>query len=238
VPAQVIPEAPGITVPRYSVVGKYTSESGSRFVEHVALIRDEGPASHGTELAVWQMGPPLVAGTISSGRNQQDARCPAHVVGWLSFTSDERDGITDWLAEIDKQLRPNTDRGLTEQYTVSLQPEDQWHCDEKEVPLYRRFSCVSFVLAAYLEGAAVNLIDTSSPEILPEVGLETVARAYGENLRRRDHVRTQVGVPGAGPWRILLAGYVCHAMNRPDALIRSTPYRVPCAAASDFPTSS
>jgi hypothetical protein len=238
VPAQVIPESPGISIPRYSVVGKYTNEPGSRFVQHVGLTRDEGTASHGTELPVWEMAPPLAAGTISLSRTQRDARCPAHVAGWLTFSSDEREGITDWLADVDKQLRPNTRSGLADQYSVSLRPEEQWHHDEKQVRLYRRFSCVSFVLAAYLDGANINLVDTSSPEIVPEVGLETVARAYGEQLRRHDRVRAQVGVPGAGPWRILLAGYVCHAMDRPDASIRRTPYRIPGAAASDFPMSS
>jgi hypothetical protein len=238
VPAQMVPKHPGMFVPRYSIVGRYPSEPGSRFVQHVALIRDEGAASHGAELAVWEMGPPLTAGTNSLSRIQKDATCAAHVVGWLSFTSDERDGITDWLAEIDKQLRPSTVSGLAEQYTVSLRPEDQWHRDEKQVPLYRRFSCVSFVLAAYLDGAGINLVDTSRPDLLPEVGLDTVARAYGEHLRRLERIRAQVGVPGDGPWRILLAGYLCHAMNRPDESIRSTPYQVPESATPEFPGSS
>ena len=82
---------------------------------------------------------------------QQDAKCQAHVVGWLSLTSDEREGITDWLAEVNKRVRPNTMAGLAEQYTVSLPPDEQWRRDEKGVRLYRRFSCVSFVLAAYLD---------------------------------------------------------------------------------------
>ncbi|MGO9470964.1 MAG: hypothetical protein ACLQVF_43280 [Isosphaeraceae bacterium] len=334
-PATVVPHAPGISVPRYSVVGKYTSEPGSnfvgfdvrlmsslqdksqiptegkgliivaavgnvlhfrifdvdgklvvdlddakltaqarqigdlrsqlvglwpphdliesekirlstavtsivgqsRFVQHVGLIQDEGLTIHGTEVPVWEMRPPLVAGLISAERTRQDARCPAHVVGWLSLSADERDGITDWLAEVDKQLRPITGWGLVEQYTVSLRSEDQWHRDEKQVSLYRRFSCVSFVLAAYLDGAGIDLVDTSNPESLPDVDLDTVTRAYGERLIRQGRVSAEVGLPGAGPWRILLAGYVCHAMNRPDESIRSVPYKVPGVAAADFPMS-
>ena len=237
-PAQIVPEAPGISVARYSIVGMYTDEPGSRFVGHVALIRDDGPTSHGTEVPVWEMQPPLVAGPISASRTKQDAKCPAHVVGWLSLNSDEREGITDWLSEVDKQDRPNTRSGRVEQYTVSLSPKDQWHQDEKGVPLYRRFNCVSFVLAAYLDGAGISLIDTSAPEGLPEVDMGTVARAYGEHLRTHDRVRTDIGLPGKGPWRILLAGYVYHAMNRPDGSIRSTSYTVPGVAAANFPMSS
>ncbi len=237
-PTHVVPQAPGISAPRYSIVGKYTSEPGSRFVQHVGLIRDEGPTIRGTEVPVWEMRPPLVAGPISAGRTQQDATCPAHVVGWLSLSADERDGITDWLAEVDTQIRPNTRSGLAEQYTVSLRPEDQWHRAENGFRLYRRFSCVSFVLKAYLDGSDIDLVNASDPESLPEVDLETVARAYGEHLRRLSHLRAEMGLPGAGPWRILLAGYVCHAMNRPDHSIRSVAYKVPAVAAADFPMSS
>jgi hypothetical protein len=146
--------------------------------------------------------------------------------------------MTDWLSEVDKQDRPYTWSGRVEQYTVSLRPEDQWHSDEKGVPLYRRFNCVSFVLAAYLVGAGISLIDTSDAEGLPEVDIGTVARAYGEYLRTHDRVRTDIGLPGKGPWRILLAGYVCHAMNRADGLIRSASYTVPGVGAANFPMSS
>jgi len=187
------------------------------------------------EVRVWDMGPPLVAGAVSASKTENDPTCPAHVLGWLSLTSDEREGITDWLAEVDKQNRPITRLRLAEQYMVSLRPEDQWRRDEKGVRLFRRFSCVSFVLAAYLDGAGVDLLDSSEPENLPEVDLEAIAQAYGENLSRSERLRAEVGLPGAGPWRILLAGYVCHAMNRPDESIRSAPYAVRSIKAAEFP---
>jgi hypothetical protein len=84
----------------------------------------------------------------------------------------------------------------------------------------------------------ISLIDTSAPEGLPEVDIETVARAYGEEVRTRDRLRTKIGLLDMGPWRILLAGYVCHAMNRPDESIRSASYTVPGVEAADFPMSS
>ena len=237
-PAQIVPKTPGISVPRYSIVGKYTDEPESRFIQHVALVREEGPASHGSEVPVWHMQPPLVTGPISEGRTNQTAKCAAHVVGWLSLTSNERDGIEDWLAEMDKQARPASVRALLYQYTVALHPNDQWHSDENEVPLYRRFSCVTFVLSAYLEGAGINLIDMSNVDHVPEVDLETVVRAYGEAYRREGQRRTAVGLPGAGPWRIILAGYVFHAIDRPDESIRTVPYTVPSTAAASFPFAS
>ena len=57
-PARIMPEAPGISIPKYSVVGKYTTEPGSKFAQHVALTRDESTASRGIALPVWEMGPP------------------------------------------------------------------------------------------------------------------------------------------------------------------------------------
>jgi hypothetical protein len=35
-----------------------------------------------------------------------------------------------------------------------------------------------------------------------------------------------MGIPGAGLWRILVAGYACNALDRPNDSIRGTPYRV------------
>src|SRR4051794_30214297 len=112
---------------------------------------------------------------------------------------------------------------------------NQWHRDERGVPLYRRFSCVGFFLGGLLGGGGIKLFRTSQPETLPEVDLEIVSRAYGEHLRRQEQRRMAVGLPGVGPWRILLAGYVFHSLRRPDHSIRSSPYRVTSVAEGNFP---
>ena len=99
---------------------------------------------------------------------------PTSLVGSLSIQMRGRGSRTGCPRSISR-TGPTRGRGCVEQYTVSLSPKDQWHQDEKGVPLFRRFNCVSFVLAAYLDGAGISLIDTSAPEGLPEVDIGTVA---------------------------------------------------------------
>lgn len=235
-PAAVVPSAPaGLPVPQYAVVGTYATAAGSRFVQHVALTREVGTVTHGIPTNVWHMGPPLVAGPVSLGGTTVSPSCPAHVVGWVTFTTDEREGITDWLAEVDKEDRPAGPFGVLRQYTVSTNAGDQWHRDEMDRPLFRRFSCVSFVTRAYQEGAGVELINRSNPATLPPCPIEVVARVYGPNHIAKERVRASIGLIGAAPWQIELAGYVCHALNRPDEEVRAVPYTVPSPEAGEFP---
>ena len=175
-----------MAVARYAVVGTYTSNHESKFVRHVALVREDTFTRYGMAVPVWEMQPPLIAGPVSASRAPRAPECEAHLLAWLSLTTDERDGITDWLAEVDKQDRPMTPLGFLNQYTVSLAPEDQWHHDERDVPLFRRFNCVSFVLAAYMDGAGINVLNNLGFVDLPAVGLDVVARAFGEEYVRRE----------------------------------------------------
>jgi hypothetical protein len=88
---------------------------------------------------------------------------------------------------------------------------------------YRRYSCAGFVLDAHLQ-VEIELVETDEAS-LPEVGRDEIGAAYPELARMDDQRRTWLGIPGDGPWRVLLAGYVLHALNRPTDKIRSEPYR-------------
>lgn len=234
-PAQLAPASPGITVPKYSIVGQYISGKSGNFVQHVALAREEGLVFYGHQVSVWGMQPPLVAGQRSASRTKKDAICETHLVGWLTLTADEKEAIADWLAEIDKEDRPSEMRRFPEQYTVSIREEDKWHNDENGVRLYRRFSCISFVLSAYSDGANIELLDISDPNQLPIVDLNTLAATYGEHVRTHEQIRIKIGLAGSGPWRVLLPGYVYHALNRSESTIRNAPFAVQDLAAAKFP---
>jgi hypothetical protein len=39
-----------------------------------------------------------------------------------------------------------------------------------------------------------------------------------------DRMREELGIPGDGPWRVVLAGYVMNALDRPESAIRSLRY--------------
>jgi len=88
---------------------------------------------------------------------------------------------------------------------------------------YRRFSCAGFVLDAHRQ-VEINLllVDEEALQALPEVDEQMLVLAYPDANRRRLH---RLGVPGNGPWRIILAGYVFHALDRTSQQIRDRPYQ-------------
>jgi hypothetical protein len=222
-PALVVPDEPGLHLPRFAVIGMY-DEQTSTFVKHVALLREEGSVSYGLEVRVFHMGPPLVVGARSQEQAGYDPTCPSHVAGWVNLTADEREGVIDWLAEVDKEDRPGGLRGIWRTYIVD--PPECWHEDKKQVRLYRRFSCGGFVLACYRDGAGITLMEVPPPTAWPVVSLDEIARAYGSEVRGMGSLRRSLGLHGDGPWSILLAGYVMHAFNRPTDEIRTSPFVV------------
>jgi hypothetical protein len=211
----------------------YAQGSGSCFVQHVALLRDDGSIHNEMEgVLVWHMGPPLVAGSRSRPLTGPDALCKPDVAGWLSLNAGEREAITDWLAEVDKENRPTGKFTMWGQYTLSLDPEHEWRRDEQGRPLFRRFSCASFVLKAYETAVGRPLLDLSNPDQLPGVSLEMVEQVYGS---LPPAARRRINLEGDPPWRIVLAGYVLHALNRLDAQIRAASYPITDVAAAEFP---
>jgi hypothetical protein len=81
------------------------------------------------------------------------------------------------------------------------------------------------VIEAYRE-ARIDVLRTEI-DSLPLVSLDTLKTQYPGHARRLDRaqLRTEFGIPGDGPWPVVLAGYVLNALDRPEAEIRSTPYR-------------
>lgn len=201
------------------MIGTYEAPD-STFVRHVALLREEGRAAFGSQVHVFHMGPPLVVGAQTLSRTTPAPTCPCHVAGMLSLTADERDGILDWLAEVDKEDRPEGVMRMWQTYTVD--PPEIWQEDERGVRLYGRFSCGGFVLACYRDGAGILLIDVANARDWPAVTIDEIARAYGPRVRDMETLRRRLGIPGDGPWPVLLAGYVVHAFNRADQEIRNS----------------
>lgn len=219
-------------VPKFAVVGNYGANEEPLFVTHVAILREEAELRCAGEAIVWQMKPPLVTGPLSEAvARHDDSRATVHLVGIVHLTAQDVEGIATWLAEVDKEIRPFGVLGTLRQYIVD--PPVDWAKAENGVRLYRRFSCAGFVMECY-RAADINLIDDANAGNLPEVDLEIIARAYGDNMRR-DKMRERFGIPGNGPWRIVLAGYVMHALHRQDHEIRVSPHVPANVAEKDYP---
>lgn len=195
------------TLSRFDVIGTH-SKTASRFVRHVALLNsdDRDVSSHDT-VRVAHMGPPL----------ETNGQLSADVAGRIPLTNDEINGIKTWIAKIEDEYQTSQPKGHN-QYYVGLPWDDI--CDENTgVRRYRRYSCAGFVLDAHLR-ADVSLLII---EDLPEVTRQTLEAAYPDYVRRPVLLK-KFGLQGNGPWQVVLAGYVLHAMDRSSDEIRAEPY--------------
>lgn len=73
-------------------------------------------------------------------------------------------------------------------------------------PTRYRFSCAGFVRECYRVGAGISLIR----EPLPLVSLDLLEQIYEQSLSPQHLVAA--GLHGEGPWRVLLPGYLLHAL--------------------------
>ncbi|MBN2476360.1 MAG: hypothetical protein JXB62_17235 [Pirellulales bacterium] len=143
---------------------------------------------------------------------------------------DDREGIEDWLAEVDTEPPPENP---FKRYVVRP------HCDWQTAPetgrrLYRRFSCAGFVVECY-RSVGINLVNTREAD-LPDVEYAMIKHAYPQ-VKDRANVQEamggltldDLGLGGDGPWQVVLAGYVFHAL---DEISDENPRAAPHAPAS------
>jgi hypothetical protein len=212
----------------------YPEDHGVTFVQHVAILQNDMQLSYAMKrVLVWQMCPPLVVGAQSATTAVRIAtatgispdeylHCTAHLVAGLQLDADDLEGIKTWLAEVDKESRPTTP--LFQYY---VDPPMKWAEGENKVRLFRKFSCAGLVLECY-RSVGIDLLVQDSLR-LPEIDLATVVSIYGPDMTA-EAVRRRIGIPGNGPWRVVLAGYVIHALNRPDDVVRRSPH---CPSSSE-----
>jgi hypothetical protein len=195
---------------RYDVVGEH-ADPGLRLVSHVGLnYADNLYAQAGDDITAVHMRPPLEHGE----------RMRVHVAGNVPLTNDEIKEVSAWLEEIIDEYHEAEIDGIR-QYII----DPAWK-DEQDpntgVRRYRRYSCAGFVLDGHRQ-VDIELLDVE-PSALPEVGLQEIARIYPMVREHLGSLR-RLGLEGDGPWRIVLAGYVLHSLNRPTGRVRQGSYR-------------
>ncbi|HKI17949.1 MAG TPA: hypothetical protein VKA15_08710 [Isosphaeraceae bacterium] len=201
-----------IAILRLDVVAQdASSEPG--FIGHLALAGEDRPSYEASAvLPVLHMRPPL----------ERAGECPANCVGSVGLTADEQLQIGLFYDEVESEYQAARARPV-QQYVIS--PHIDEIRREDQTVVCRRFSCAGFVIEAYRE-ARIDMLATGRDD-LPVVCLDTLKTQYPVFARNLDHLRLreQLGIPGDGPWPVVLAGYVVNALNRPETVIRSTPYR-------------
>lgn len=194
---------------RFFVIGERYGLDG--FVHHVALHADTTEITHGQAVDVVHMGPPLdTSGTMN-----------AHVAGNVPLTLGEVAEMEVWIAKIEDEYE-HAHAGKFHQYVIHPTSED-FRDPITGVRRYRRFSCAGFVLDAHRH-VEIDLLDLDET-VLPEVSEDTIVSAYPWVARLSLERRARLGLRGDGPWRVVLAGYVLHSLNRSSDNIRAEPYQ-------------
>lgn len=192
---------------RLAIVGFYAGE-GSQFVKHAALLREAANLRSASEVAVWHMGPPVSLSTTGP------QKCRCELIGQIELSNEEIEAIDDWIASVSTQYT-----GVSilpfQQYVIA--PHMVWVKSEEGRPLRQRFSCVGYVIEAY-RSAEIDLVDVSA---VPDVERATVETVYEDLVRlagRSVPARRfgfvgfdDLGVPGDGPWPVVLPGYLFHS---------------------------
>ena len=198
------------TLSRYDVVGQ-RAEGQASFVLHVGLLdEDSRSAKSGDEVSAVHMRPPL----------KQGEAIKVHVAGHVPLTNDEIKEISSWIEEIADEYHK---KGINnwDQYVIHPPWKDEYDSNTN-VRRYRRYSCAGFVLDGHHQ-VNIELLNIDEG-VLPDVDKQTIISAYPNVGRNSERLR-RFGLEGDGPWRVVLAGYVLHALNRPTIQIRREPYQ-------------
>jgi len=196
------------TLSRYDVVGQ-RAEGRGRFVKHVGLVAEDNQAvKEGDEISAVHMRPPLEQGGVVN----------VHVAGRVPLTNDERKKIGTWVEKVDDECPASWFR----QYVVHPPWKDMYN-SRTGVRKYRRYSCAGFVLDGYRQ-ANIELLKIEE-DAFPPVDKQTLLSAYPD-VNTSPSLLLYWGLEGNGPWNVVLAGYVLHALDRPTNEIREKPYKV------------
>jgi len=198
------------TLSRYDVVGE-RAEGRGHFVIHVGLLNvDSRSVEAGDEVNAAHMAPPL----------KQGGTIKTHVAGYVPLTEDEIKKIETWIKKTAGEYQ-EYDVSTKVQYVIDPPWKDE-HDPNTGVRRYRRYSCVGFVLDAHHQ-VDIELLKIDK-DALPDVFPQIINSAYPD-VERHARLRSYWGLEGNGPWKVVLGGYVLHALNRPTDQIRREPYQ-------------
>jgi hypothetical protein len=199
-------------VRKFDVVGQ-DSAGTSEFIRHVGLANEEKDSLGSLPVVpMVRMGPPLSQGAASGAIS---------AIGAAGLTVDEALQIQVFVDEQVLEYEA-AKAGRREQYVIAPHMKEEKSRDGTII--CRRYNCAGFVIEAY-RSAGVDFIQTAQ-ESLPPVAQSTLEIQYPDMVRLLENLknRENFGIPGDGPWPVVLAGYVLNALDRDENEIRSVPY--------------
>jgi hypothetical protein len=201
-------------VQRFDVLGLDAANS-PEFIGHVGLTADERVhAKAGSVIAMVHMGPPFAT---------EFPHGAATCVGTSTLTTDEMLQIKLFIDNLEDEYESANVRNAFAQYCIA--PHVRRYPRDGDTVICLQFNCAGFVLEAY-RFANLDLLETN-PRALPPVSLDVLSMQYPEFVQwlENPRLRERLGIPGDGPWPVVLAGYVVNSMSRSESQIRSAPHR-------------
>lgn len=198
------------SVSQFDAIGQY-AEGDSNLVQHIGMSNEDRVAvKAGDAVCCAHMVPPL-----------QDSEFPVQVWGAAELSHDERRLIQTYLDSVRSEYHRNgVESDRLGQYVAI--PHMMEVPDEMGRTLYRKYSCVGLVVETFRSGE-IDLIRTDE-EDLPEVP-KNVIEAVVPRLRGTRTIG-KIGLdPALEAWRVLMPGYVFHALARYTGGDRPAPYR-------------
>lgn len=200
-PVQRLSQTDPVCVEQYWVCAR---ESRSRdFVHHVGLSSETQLVKYGDEASWTHMAPPF-----------QSGHRKVNLIAWVNLTAEDQECIALFIEQYAEDIK---DVNEEDQYII-------FPCRSSPTidHPYDRFSCAGFVLEAY-KSIGFHLLDINS---VPENDLEYLCRYYSSPSLQDVSFREKLGLIGAGPWPVVLPGYVLNSFTRDDEQIRREPFRV------------
>lgn len=193
-----------VKCPPCAVIGECDA---AHAVSHVGVLEREYDIAHDDEVSAFHVLGPKSDVELPGAMN-------AHAVGWLELDDVEQSRVADWL----EQLRADWENGSTKIYYMAC---PAWTPVVEQVnsrQKMRKFSCAGFVWCCFKESLAIDVVVGEAE--LPEVDIETLKRVW--TRISEDERKARRYLQGPGPWRVLLPGYLFHALKLARA---SLPYQ-------------
>ena len=191
---------------RFDFVGAHSTDG--KTVMHVGLLTSGVTGGPALEVDVFEVGPPprLGPGDGKTGKMK------AHVVAWGALTPEQRSGIERTMADLRKTVsaKPIRTRADVVSTYIAVPPIRQELAEDGVTLLSVRFSCAGLIAYCY-EKVQILLIELHN---LPSVSREMLDSIWPHLRNLDDEERATIGLPGDGPWPVLLPGYLFHSLAR------------------------
>lgn len=178
------------------VVGVHASGPGLNpaAVDHVALVVQTKSLKYGDPIDARGMGPaerPHVVGP-----------CDAHVVGQLpTLSALDRNALEAWVRDLRTRVAP---------LRYKVDPPFEVIIDRTtSKPKWVLCSCVGLLVEAFRQVLGSAPLDPRAAGMAyPATSLATLQTIFNSKFLSG---RSKAGLPGSGPWRVVLPGHILHA---------------------------